>query len=165
MEVYEKINLLIKEKKINKKNFALKLITLEPKLKSTGEIPTVKAIYAYLNGDIALKIELIPYIAEVLEIPEQLLFDDSGRARKIYLKHILQNASSEEKEFIKSKVCQEQTSKIFIPKDRFHTIQDLLVYAPEIFLDNLESTLKNYKDLTLKIFFNFLCPKFIGTSI
>lgn len=150
MEVYEKINLLIKEKKINKKNFALKLITLEPKLKSTGEIPTVKAIYAYLNGDIALKIELIPYIAEVLEIPEQLLFDDSGRARKIYLKHILQNASSEEKEFIKSKVCSEQTSKIYIPKDRFHAIQDLLVYAPEIFLENLENTLKNYKDLTIK---------------
>lgn len=66
------------------------------------------------------------------------------------MKHILQNASSEEKEFIKSKVCQEQTSKINIPKDRFHKIQDLLVYAPEIFLDNLESTLKNYKDLTIK---------------
>jgi hypothetical protein len=25
-----------------------------------------------------------------------------------------------------------------------------LVYAPEIFLENLENTLKNYKDLTLK---------------
>ena len=150
MEMYEKINLLLKEKKLNKKQFALKLIQIEAKLKSTGEIPTIKAIYAYLNGNIALKIELIPYIAEVLEIPEQLLFDDSSRARKIYLKHILQNASSEEKEFIKSKVCQEQTSKINIPKDRFHKIQDLLVYAPEIFLDNLESTLKNYKDLTIK---------------
>ncbi len=150
MEMYEKINLLLKEKKLNKKQFALKLIQIEAKLKSTGEIPTIKAIYAYLNGNIALKIELIPYIAEVLEIPEQLLFDDSSRARKIYLKHILQNASSEEKEFIKSKVCQEQTSKIQIPKDRFHAIQDLLVYAPEIFLENLESTLKNYKDLTLK---------------
>ena len=150
MEMYEKINLLLKEKKLNKKQFALKLIQIEAKLKSTGEIPTIKAIYAYLNGNIALKIELIPYIAEVLEIPEQLLFDDSSRARKIYLKHILQNASSEEKEFIKSKVCSEQTSKIYIPKDRFHAIQDLLVYAPEIFLENLESTLKNYKDLTIK---------------
>ena len=150
MEIYEKINLLIREKRLNKKQFAVKLIEIEPKLKSTGEVPTIKAIYAYLNGNIALKIELIPYIAEVLEIPEQLLFDDSSRTRKIYLKHILQNASSEEKEFIKSKVCQEQTSKINIPKDRFHKIQDLLVYAPEIFLDNLESTLKNYKDLTIK---------------
>lgn len=150
MEIYERINLFLKEKKLNKKNFALKLLALEPKLKSTGEIPTIKAIYAYLNGDIALKIELIPYIAEVLEIPEQLLFDDSSRTRKIYIKHILQNISSEEKELIKSKICSEQTSKISIPKDRFHNINDLLIYAPEIFLENLENTLKNYKDLTLK---------------
>ncbi|MDD2509452.1 MAG: hypothetical protein PHS78_10500 [Aliarcobacter skirrowii] len=153
MELYEKINLLLKEKNLNKKNFALKLIALEPKLKSTGEIPTVKAIYGYLSGDIALKIELIPYIAEVLEIPEQFLFDDSSRARKIFLKHILKDISNEEKELLKSKICPEQNQKINIAKDRFHTINDLLVYAPEIFLENLENlenTLKNYKDLTLK---------------
>jgi transcriptional regulator with XRE-family HTH domain len=70
MEIYERINLLLKEKNLNKKQFAMKLIELDPKLKSTGETPTIKAIYAYLNGNIALKIELIPYIAEVLEIPE-----------------------------------------------------------------------------------------------
>ena len=150
MEVYEIINLRLQENKMSKKEFAIKLRNLEPKLNSTFEIPSEKSIYAYLNGRIGIKIELIPYIAEVLEIPEQLLFDDSSRARKTYLKHILQNASSEEKEFIKSKVCSEQTSKIQIPKDRFHAIQDLLVYAPEIFLENLESTLKNYKDLTIK---------------
>jgi len=68
----------------------------------------------------------------------------------MYLKHILQDITSEEKELIKSKVCPEQTSKINIPKDRFHNINDLLIYAPEIFLENLENTLKNYKDLTLK---------------
>ncbi|MBI3874107.1 MAG: hypothetical protein HY307_03800 [Arcobacter sp.] len=150
MEVYEKINLLIKEKNINKKSFAEQLIKLEPKLKSTGEIPTVKAIYAYLHLKIAMKFELIPYISEVLNIPEQLLFDDSLRARKNYLKYILDNASSEEKEFVKSKVCAEQTARITIPQDRFHKIQDLLVYAPEIFLDELEKTLRNYKDLTMK---------------
>ena len=48
------------------------------------------------------------------------------------------------------KICPEQNQKIDISKDRFHTINDLLVYAPEIFLKNLENTLKNYKDLTLK---------------
>ncbi|MCT7497687.1 hypothetical protein, partial [Aliarcobacter cryaerophilus] len=93
---------------------------------------------------------LIPYIAEVLEIPEQFLFDDSSRARKIFLKHILKDISNEEKELLKSKICPEQNQKINIAKDRFHTINDLLVYAPEIFLENLENTLKNYKDLTLK---------------
>lgn len=93
---------------------------------------------------------MIPYIAEVLEIPEQLLFDDSSRARKIYLKYIFQNINSEEKEFIKSKICEEQVTKTTIPKERLHKIQDLLLYAPDIFLDNLENTLKNYKELTLK---------------
>ncbi|TLS71581.1 hypothetical protein FE246_08185 [Aliarcobacter thereius] len=150
MEIYEKINLLLLEKNISKKKFAEKLITLEPKLKSTGEIPNIKSIYAYLSGSVAIRIELIPYIAEVLEIPEQLLFDDSSRARKIFLKHILKDISNEEKELLKSKICPEQNQKINIPKDRFHQINDLLVYAPEIFLQNLENTLKNYKDLTLK---------------
>ncbi len=150
MEIYERINLFIKEKNLSKKNFAIKLIELEPKLKSTGEIPTIKAIYAYLSGTIALKIELIPYIAEALNVPEQLLFDDSSRARKNYLKHILKDITSEEKELIKEKICPESKAKIEIPKDRFHTINDLLIYAPEIFLANLENTLKNYKDLTLK---------------
>ncbi|MEA3553136.1 MAG: hypothetical protein U9R39_01900 [Campylobacterota bacterium] len=151
MEMYEKINLLIKEKDMNKKEFSLKLIELEPKLKSTREIPTLKAMYAYLSGDVALKIELIPYIAEVLNIPEQLLFDDSGRARKIYLKHILDSISSEEAEFLKSKLCDNKTVLDIVPKDRLFKIQDLLVYAPDIFLNELEVILKDYKDLTLKL--------------
>lgn len=150
MEIYEKINLLIKEKGLNKKQFAIKLIDLEPKLKSTSEIPTIKAIYAYLSGDIALKIELIPYIAEVLQIPEQLLFDDSSRTRKIYLNHLLKDITSEESEFLKSRLCDEKQSISTVPKDRMHKIQDLLQYAPEMFLQQLENTLKEYKDLTMK---------------
>ena len=150
MELYEKINLLIKEKGLNKKQFALKLIELEPKLKSTGEIPTLKAMYAYLSGDVALKIELIPYIAEVLNIPEQLLFDDSSRTRKIYLKHILDSISSEETELLKSRLCKKKSVADIVPKDRLFKIQDLLLYAPEIFLKELETTLSEYKDLTLK---------------
>lgn len=150
MEIYEKINLLLKEKKMNKKEFSLRLIELEPKLKSTGEKPTLKAMYAYLSGDVALKIELIPYIAEVLNIPEQSLFDDSGRARKIYLRHILASITSEEKEIITSELCKDNSSKINTLQDKFYTIQDLLVYAPNLFLNELENTLKEYKDLTLK---------------
>ncbi|MDX9813396.1 MAG: hypothetical protein RBS91_01875 [Sulfurimonadaceae bacterium] len=150
MELYKKINLLLSEKGLNKKNFALKLIALEPKLKSTGEIPTLKAIYGYLSGDVALRVELIPYIAEALEIPEQILFDDTKRGRKIFLKHILKDITSEEKELLRPKVCPEQDQKISIPKDRLYAINDLLIYAPDIFLQELEKTLKNYKDLTLK---------------
>ncbi len=151
MEIYEKINLLIKEKGMNKKEFSLKLIELEPKLKSTSEIPTLKAMYAYLSGDVALKIELISYIAETLNIPEQLLFDDSSRARKIYLKHILDSITTEETELLKSKLCDSKIVPNIVPKDRFFKIQDLLIYAPDIFLNELEVILKDYKDLTLKL--------------
>jgi transcriptional regulator with XRE-family HTH domain len=151
MEVYEIINLHLRDKKITKKSFAQKLRSLEPKLKNTGEIPSEKSIYAYLNGRIGIKIELIPYIAEVLEIPEQLLFDDSSRTRKIYLKHILATISSQESEFLKNKLCDKKISKNeAVPKDKLHAIQDLLKYAPNLFLDQLEDTLKEYKGLTVK---------------
>jgi len=75
MEVYEKINYLLLEKSISKKEFADKLISLSPKLKATGTIPSLQTIYRYLNGQREIKIELIPYIAEVLNIPEQELFE------------------------------------------------------------------------------------------
>lgn len=150
MELYEKINLLLKEKNLNKKNFALKLITLEPKLKNTGEIPSENTIYAYLNGRIGIKIELIPYIAEVLKVPEQLLFDDSAITRKMYLKHILATATNEEQEYIKSHLQNSPDKKFEKNKDNLNLVCELLKYAPEIFLENLENTLKNYKDLTLK---------------
>lgn len=150
METFERINLLIKEKNLSKKEFAQKLRNLEPKLNSTMEIPSEKSIYAYLNGRIGIKIELIPYIAEVLGVPEQLFFDDSIRTRKTYLKHIINTISSEEKEYLKSNLCNDSDKKQELNRDKFHTIQDLLIYAPEIFLKELEGTLKNYKDLTMK---------------
>jgi len=149
MEVYEKINFYLKSKKLSKKEFAKRLIALEPKLKNTNEIPSQNTIYAYLNGRIGIKIELIPYIAEILDVPEQLLFDDTLRARKRFIKHILETISSEEKDILKTKICNEKSTK-HLPIDRFYKIQDLLIYAPEIFLEKLETTLKEYRELTLK---------------
>lgn len=75
MEIIDKINYLIKEKKLQKKDFVKQLQLLEPKLKSTGNIPSEQTIYGYLNGKRELKVELIPYIAEVLNIQEQELFE------------------------------------------------------------------------------------------
>lgn len=74
MEVWEKINYLLEEKKMTKHEFASKLIMLEPKLKRTSEIPSVQTILGYLYGKRELKVELIPYIAEVLGVDEQELF-------------------------------------------------------------------------------------------
>ncbi len=74
MEVYEKINFILNEKNIAKKDFVNRLILLEPRLKKSGEIPSVQTIYRYLNNQREIKIELIPYIAEALNITEQELF-------------------------------------------------------------------------------------------
>lgn len=74
MEVWEKINYIIEEKNISKKDFINKLLNLEPKLKSTGETPSASTINGYLYGQREIKIELIPFIAEALNITEQELF-------------------------------------------------------------------------------------------
>ncbi len=74
MDIIEKINYLIKEKGLSKKAFAESLQNLQPTLKSTGNPPNIQTIYGYLNGKRELKVELIPYIAEVLGVSEQELF-------------------------------------------------------------------------------------------
>lgn len=74
VNIIEKINFLLEEKKLSKKEFAEKLQKLEPKLKGTGEVPSEQTIYRYLNESRELKVELIPYIAEVLGVNEQELF-------------------------------------------------------------------------------------------
>ena len=55
MEVYEKINYLLKEKKMSKKGFVDKLLLLEPRLKQTDEIPSIQTIYRYLNAQREIK--------------------------------------------------------------------------------------------------------------
>lgn len=74
MSIIDKINFLLVEKGISKKEFADNLRKLEPKLLATGESPSEQTIYRYLNGSRELKVELIPYIAEVLSVSEQDLF-------------------------------------------------------------------------------------------
>lgn len=120
MEVYEKINFLIQERDISKRDFVRKLLALEPKLKTTGETPTEQTIYRYLSGDRELKIELIPYIAEVLDIQEQELFNFD-----------LEYASSYN--YKKSKEIRE--------------IIDLLQYAPANIINVIKEKLINYKNL------------------
>ncbi len=76
MNVAEKINYLLVEKNMSKREFAQRLISLEPRLERTGKAPSESTIYGYLNGGREIKIELIPYIAEILDVLEQELFTD-----------------------------------------------------------------------------------------
>jgi len=120
MEVFEKINYIMKEKNILKKNFVKSLLTLEPKLNSTGNTPTEQTIYRYLNGQRELKVELIPYIAEVLEVDEQELFRfDIEYATEYNIRY-----SKEVREIL-----------------------DLLQYAPKISIENIKKQLLEYKKL------------------
>ncbi len=91
MEIFERINKLIKENNLTKREFAKRLRDLEPRLNSTGEIPSEKTIYKYLNGTISIKIELIPYIAEVLQITEQELFTNDEKSRKKFFSKYYEN--------------------------------------------------------------------------
>lgn len=75
MTVKDKINYLLQELNLSKRDFAKKLLEKEPILLSTGKPPSESTIYGYLNGRREIKIELIPYIAEVLNIKEQELFE------------------------------------------------------------------------------------------
>lgn len=120
MEVVDKINYLLNEKNISKKEFMKKLLALDPRLKSTGEVPSESTIYGYLNGGREIKIELIPYIAEVLQVKEQELFEFD-----------LEYAS--EFNYTRSKEVRE--------------ILELLRYLPPIKIRELIKQLKEYKAL------------------
>jgi transcriptional regulator with XRE-family HTH domain len=74
LNVVEKINLLIADMGITRREFAKRLRALEPQIRSTGEIPSEQSIYRYLNGNRELKVELIPYIAHILGVDESELF-------------------------------------------------------------------------------------------
>jgi len=156
MEVYERINNLIKQKHFTKREFAKRLRDLEPKLHSTGEIPTEKTIYKYLNGSISIKIELIPYIAEVLQINEQELFTNDKKSRKKFFQNILKTATKEEIEIIKEKFNLKSCVDISVkePKGKYNkkdiTLEQqlicLLPFAPKPLLKNLIQKLKEIKE-------------------
>lgn len=118
MEVWEKINYLLEEKKMTKQEFANKLILLEPKLKRTSEIPSTQTILGYLYGKRELKVELLPYIAEVLGVDEGELFRfDIEYASEYNIRH--------------SKDARE--------------ILELLYYAPKPMIEHMKSVLRKYK--------------------
>lgn len=118
MEVWEKINYLLEEKNMTKQEFANKLIMLEPKLKRTSEIPSVQTVLGYLYGKRELKVELIPYIAEVLGVNEQELFRfDIEYASEYNIRY--------------SKDARE--------------ILELLYYTPKPMIEHIKAVLRRYK--------------------
>ena len=126
MQVIEKINFLLEEKNISKKEFVAKLQSLSPKLYATGEVPSEQTIYRYLNGSRELKVEILPYFAEVLGVKEQEFFEFD-------IEFSSENNIKQSKEF--------------------REILNLLPYLPTKALKELKSRLQECKKLYEKGFF------------
>ncbi len=121
MDITHKINYLIQEKGMTKREFANKLAACEPRLKRTGAVPSEQTIYGYLNGKREIKVELIPCMASVLGVKEQEFFSDEIEFMAEYdIRY-----SSEVREII-----------------------DLLYYAPKSHRAEIRKLLKKFKETT-----------------
>jgi len=118
LEVYEKINYLLNEKNMSKKKFADKFLSLNPRLRTTGEAPSYSSIYGYLSGRREIKVELIPYIAETLNVKEQELFNFNIEYSTEF--------------------------NIRYSKDA-REVLDLLQYAPKNMIEHIKATLQKFK--------------------
>jgi len=157
LEVFEKVNSIIKTKGFTKRAFSNLIQGLEPKLKITGEIPSENTIYSYLSGRITIPIELIPYIAEALDVTEQELFDTSSKSRKRCFKYFLKNASKEELEHFKYFIDNQMKSKnsifnTYLTDEKIDKFVELLPFAPNNFIDKVLSKLKEYENLDNGVF-------------
>lgn len=92
MKVMQRINEIIKAKNISKRELVRSLIELDMRASKTGEVPTESSIYAYLNGNIEIKTDMIPYIAEALDVCEQELFIENPKEMQKLLRRFHNNA-------------------------------------------------------------------------
>ncbi len=156
--IQENINNFIKERGMSKKDFAQQLLKLKPTVSRIGEVPSISTIYSYLNGRINIPIELIPFIADILDITEQELFDTSTKTRKKCFKYFLQNASKDELEYFNNFINSQIQNNINInygsvvmnSKNKDEKIEqfiELLKYAPNDFIDKVLDRLEEYKML------------------
>jgi hypothetical protein len=94
---------------------------------------------------LTINANLIPYIADVLQVSEQSLFIDDTKTRNRLLKYLLQSLSTEERKTIE---------KFYIEKialKQHANIISLLSYASEPILKKIEKILLNMKSISEKI--------------
>lgn len=132
MLLYERINQILKQKNIKKKDFAAKFLEFEPTLKSTGETPSMPTIYNYLNGTREIKADLIPAMAKALDISEQELFMDDETYTDKFKKII--NRADDIGDIKRGKILR---------------LIDLCEYAPDPLIDKVVEILENNKNMVL----------------
>jgi transcriptional regulator with XRE-family HTH domain len=159
MELYERINHILKQKKMTKREFAKRLVLLEPKSSRTGEIISEKIVYFYLSGNTVINPNLIPYIAEVLDVTEQELFDTTDKTRKKCFKYFVKNAQKSELEYFNNFINAQINNSVNInygkiimkngyQNSKIEELSNLLEYAPEKFIDKVITRLKEYKKIS-----------------
>jgi len=162
MQVYEKINDIIKQRNITKRKFAEILRGLEPKLKSTGELPNEKTIYKYLSGDVSIPIELISYIAEALDITEQELFDTTTQTKLKLFKYIKESLDTNQLSYlnsissnsqlisdVKSSYGNSKSNLSFFHEKELKKLMELLEYAPQPLVERIITKLEEIKKVSL----------------
>ena len=142
METYEIINKILVQQEMTKREFARRLISLEPKSNRTGEIISETTIYAYLNGQNAMQLYLIPYISDVLGIPEQFLFEENEKVRMRLIRYITNSLSTNEKLHLKTILSNDKNI------ESQNEILDLIKYAPQPLLNRIKNLLEEIKILT-----------------
>jgi len=129
------------ESGISKREFARKVIALSPMLKRTGEVPTESAIYNYLNGQREIKLELLPYFAEILNVSELELLGIDQKERKAYFKRLIASCTPEEKSFLQGLIDNKGD-------DIAVKIITLIDYAPNQIKDIIIEILENFRQLS-----------------
>ncbi len=155
MNITEKINNIIDEKGLTRKYFVNQLILLNPILKSTGETPSSSTIYGYLNGNREVKIELLPYIAKVLNVSIADLFDETEKNRIKILQNILKSPTLEEKKLLVNYFkFEEEINNYKLQNETnynlYKYIFNILPFASEKFLYTLIDVLESFKDSTIR---------------
>lgn len=142
MEIFELINNILIEKKVSKREFAQKLIALEPKSNRTGEIISENIIYSYLSGKTAIKAYLIPYISDVLGVSEQFLFSENEQTRMKIIKHLCKNLSEKEKSYLLNAIDSDGSI------DSANEVLSLIQYAPKPLLTKILTSLKSIEKIS-----------------
>ena len=145
MEIHEKIVDILRIKNISKRDFAKMLIEREVRSKRTGEVISEKVIYAYLNGTVSIRAEMIPAICSVLGIIEQELFDENESKYIKLLHKILKNPTEFERQTALL-LLRDSSEDNIIQNTQFQKISELLDYAPPMVLKQIIATLEKYKE-------------------
>lgn len=154
LNINANINKILEKKGLTRKYFVTQLLLLNPILKTTGEAPSSSTIYGYLSGNREVKIELLPYIAEVLDISIAELFEEEDKKSRLKtLKNILKSPSIEEQNILESyfKFEEKLHSEKMQSEANYHLynyIYELLPYSSEKFLYSLIDVLESFKDST-----------------